>query len=803
MLMKLKDELERQTAIRHQLLDNGYRPLPTAEKVAFQKAWPTRKVDHAEIDSWPMLAAGMRPAVTTAIQLEGTMLAIDIDVQDGQVSSEVTALCYEELGEDFECSVLVRTSGGAKVMLLCRTDEPFNMWKTPKYRDPDGKDHMVEVFGGASTRYFSCYGPHTLADKLERGQYRVLKSYEWIGDKMDPRFVKPDDLPLVPVERLKDLLMKIDDLLAREGGWEKVPGTVGGDFDASVVYDLEPDMVFEMKGGLDLVYHEVVAYAASERDARCSSSFLGDGSSNRSKCRVKVVGHHGEDETLELMVFDHETWTTHYPSSWSPEKLAQERTEKIEALGKALARIMPQAVLEAIEDAQAQDVDTEEFENKLDELLETLAFDTITGRYHHLRRGVIWSGVTRATLMADLRQHDLRWTGPRGGSCKMSIVDAWEKFPDRQKIAGVRFDPRTTARVFMGDDSEVYANGFFGYSQGRETTYSDKMLMALFLEHLVPDPDERLWLLDWLATKYQRPWERNCAVLFVAPGVQGAGRGTLFSILDRVFNGYTSIVSESDLLGARFNGFMENSLLLFCNEVGGMGWAERKRGYETLKDRVDPAHTAITIERKGLDSYRTRTYASFMLATNQPGGLTMDAEDRRIAVITNGDKLEGVMLNNILETGLDRLATALSEMLAMRTIEQAVSDAPAFAGREAMLDANETDLDVAIREVIEAAGPQAAWVRSAFEAAVRVKMTGALSGKVPGLRNAVSQLVGKRAERIGAELLQERVKIGDKPLSVVAKDREHFVALSPGERDMHIHHGASHTGANVINLPKK
>ena len=67
-LMHLPTELEVQTEIRLQLLENGYRPLPTAAKVAFQKGWPTMPVNKKVIEGWPMLARN-EPAVTTAIQL--------------------------------------------------------------------------------------------------------------------------------------------------------------------------------------------------------------------------------------------------------------------------------------------------------------------------------------------------------------------------------------------------------------------------------------------------------------------------------------------------------------------------------------------------------------------------------------------------------------------------------------------------------------------------------------------------------------------------------------------------------------
>ncbi len=253
-------------------------------------------------------------------------------------------------------------------------------------------------------------------------------------------------------------------------------------------------------------------------------------------------------------------------------------------------------------------------------------------------------------------------------------------------------------------------------------------------------------------------------------------------MLDRVFDGYTTTVSESDLLGARFNSFMENNLLVFCNELGGMGWSERKRGYETLKDRVDPAHTQITIERKGLEAYRTETFVSFLMATNQPGALTIDAEDRRFAFITNGKKLGGALLSELLGGGFDRAVEGLRTIITNREITHTVSDAPMFAGREAMLTANDTELDEAIMKVISEASEHRAWKRADFEKALKLEVGGSTTAKVPGLRQAVTNMVGLRAKRMGAMLLPHKVKVGNSSVSLLAKDPDLIMKLDPEGR---------------------
>lgn len=336
-MMRVPDELEKQTAIRLQLHRLGYRPLPTAEKVAFLPGWPSLKIDEKVIASWPMMAPpGNRPAVTTAVQLTGCMLAIDVDVNDAEVAGEIDGLLGDVLGASYE-QAPVRDSGGAKFMVLLRTATPFKQWKTPKYLDADGQDHMIEVYGGAATRYFSCFGPHTLGG-VEDGLVEVLKEYAW-DDGPTPLDTRPEDLALITEEQLNLFLLKATDLMGEVEGWEEMKSTTRGHYEGGVAYDLHEDMTFRVKGDLELTYAEALAYAMDEHDARCSSSFLGDSSGNTSKCRMHVVGSVAEDN-IGLAVFDHEAWVHHYPESWAP-RSAAERQEQAEEVAQAVDKIAP------------------------------------------------------------------------------------------------------------------------------------------------------------------------------------------------------------------------------------------------------------------------------------------------------------------------------------------------------------------------------------------------------------------------------------------------------------------------------
>lgn len=766
------------TKTRLQLLEMGYRPLPTAAKVAFMKGWPDMRVDAASIKAWPMMAPGNHPAITTAIQLEGNLVAIDVDVSDKRASNAILKLLSKNLAL---ADAPLRDSGGAKFMLLARTDRPFGMWKTAKYRAANGGDHMVEVYGGASTRYFSCFGPHTLGDVVNGG-YEVLKEYRWEDGPGSPLDTRPEDLPLITTDELLDLLLEVADLMRGVEGWTRVATTHEGQFEGGVEYDLTEDMTFTIKGGMQLTYRQAIDYALTERDARCSSSFIDGESSNTGKCRMHVLFSRNSDDAL-LAVFDHETWVQHYPASMAPRTVA-ERAEKAAALGAALRITIPDEIEEQLAAARESGADVDSFIGVVEQLNENMALNVKTGSVHYLNYGdEAYSHIPKTAARGLYAPHDLVWYGERGGKHRLSPVDAWAVLPDIHRIFGARFMPSIPDRFFHDEAGRKMYNTFQGLPAPRPTTPLARQCVMDFIEHLVPDPKERAWLYDWLATKWQVPASRNCAILFVAPGLQGAGRGTLFNLVDIAFGRRTSIVSETDLIGARFNSFMETNLITFCNEVGGVNWAERKRGYEVLKDRIDPVNKTITIERKGQEAYRTETFTSFMLATNNYDAMPFDAEDRRFAVITNGTRLEGELLQRVIEIGREELANALANILSEIVPTRDVSVAPEFEGRAEMLEASYTDLDSAIRSVIASAPAWRVWTRKDFEQAVRHEMGLSSKAIVPGLRKTVGGLTGRRGAEMGAYALPGKTCVeGVGIVRVIAKDCQLFKRASPKTR---------------------
>ena len=186
----------------------------------------------------------------------------------------------------------------------------------------------------------------------------------------------------------------------------------------------------------------------------------------------------------------------------------------------------------------------------------------------------------------------------------------------------------------------------------RKPVFPDGGEVDTFLEfagHLVPKGVERELLLDWIATKVQRPAERMHGLVLVADNTGGTGRNTLaLQILSRLI-GYTNRVPLSHFLGrtyqSQYTDWLSGSLLVYIPEAldttaEGNGWRERRKAYEAIKQNLETNAERQLIVRKGSQSTNEIVYASLLIATNHINALPIDETDRRLVVLENGKPLE-------------------------------------------------------------------------------------------------------------------------------------------------------------------
>jgi hypothetical protein len=183
---------------------------------------------------------------------------------------------------------------------------------------------------------------------------------------------------------------------------------------------------------------------------------------------------------------------------------------------------------------------------------------------------------------------------------------------------------------------------------------------------------------------------------------------------------YVSAVTGDTLMGvttqSQYTDWMANTLFVTTDEVlpdgeegTSMAW-RRKKAYEKLKERIDPKARRMNVIRKSLPNYQDWVYASFLMATNHNNAIPIPEGDRRLAVLTNGivplAQVPELMdrLNEQRNPSMNpRFIACLAMWLDQRDVTGFEAHvAPDFSGKKQMQDANVTEIEGFIDDVLEA-----------------------------------------------------------------------------------------------------
>lgn len=139
------------------------------------------------------------------------------------------------------------------------------------------------------------------------------------------------------------------------------------------------------------------------------------------------------------------------------------------------------------------------------------------------------------------------------------------------------------------------------------------------------------WLLDWVANFYQDP-ANPPGTAVVMKGNEGSGKGTLFEAIGRTIGRHYKHITNSEQLTGRFNGHMQDALLVFADEVV-FGGDKRHAGM--LKAMV--TEKILACERKGVDTYMYKNMARVGMASNEDWFIPAGPSSRRWFVLRTAD----------------------------------------------------------------------------------------------------------------------------------------------------------------------
>jgi primase-polymerase (primpol)-like protein len=288
------------------------------------------------------------------------------------------------------------------------------------------------------------------------------------------------------------------------------------------------------------------------------------------------------------------------------------------------------------------------------------------------------------------------------------VVKAWLNHPERKTVDNVTWAPGSNefchALESMQSGNRCY-NSWRGFDI-LPCPENWQELLKPFLQHveyLIPDAVERRAFLSWIAHAMQKPHELpHFHFLMISP-MTGTGRGTLASILCRVFRGYFATNVSPDALFGGFNGRLSQKIIASIDEVREGNAYDRWQKSEKFKSTVTE-ETRLINPKYGLQSVE-KNCMRFLMFSNHDDALPFDHSDRRIYLIRNPEirrtPSEYRELHSLLKN--DDFIASVQHYFQTLDISDfdAFEPAPMNTAKQAALRSLESDIDKACREFKE------------------------------------------------------------------------------------------------------
>jgi hypothetical protein len=788
------------TSLRLRLLSNGYTPIRNRDKRTFMKAWPTAEITPEEIARWERK---FPQDTATGLRLEDGLAVIDIDIDDPIVKDVANAIldAVPTLA-DQRVPLPVRFGKGHKEAWFVRVDHPFGRlhsraWLRPG-TGPDEGAHRVEVFGGASPRQFGAFGPHTVAD-----DGTVAVRYRWLD--RSPADTQQHELPVLTKAQC-GLIVDTAERVLKAAGWTPVERTEKGEDHADRVYDLVEALQFDCNTGERLSLLELRKLAGQMDGLRCSASWLeGPSAVNTERCLVSLT-HSGH-----VAIWESASGVTHIEAEAAPpsDRKIDPSVVKANELAEKLSQIKdtgfftdaeaPHGASPASEEPVEGTVEpplpprpsgkrpkpvlpTDRAQPTAAKLLKLWAFcpalratPVVPIYTDHLEAGL---SVTNFRLMHTKNADEN--VGPRGGRQVINPVDLWMGDERQIVVEGMQLRPDMKRPVFEENGLKwinVYAPPPHEPSDGTAAPGQE------FMVQLVPDEAERSYVVRWLAHKVRHPHIPGPGLVMVAHGKYGTGRGVFGRLCGRLLGErYVKDIPYSMITGktyqSQYTDWAADALLVLVNESsetveGTSTYQTKKNSYEHLKEMVDPRPGMRTYITRGRAPFQAMSCASYVIATNHSDALPVPEDDRRFAVVMNGEPRPPAYWDALLAwMDVDANVAAFHHFLLTVDLTgySAFEAPPVFSGKASMVEASKSDLDRAFWEAIDAMPSQVMTVSQIVSAMTKVFEVDDDLSPPDRWRQVVPKLTSLNLHRVGVkDSTNWQIREGAKKYAVYAK----------------------------------
>jgi len=217
----------------------------------------------------------------------------------------------------------------------------------------------------------------------------------------------------------------------------------------------------------------------------------------------------------------------------------------------------------------------------------------------------------------------------------MALFPIWSESPIRRTVTRFDFAPAHSFPFFTSATGEPCVNSCKPSPYAARTKLLPEVAfphVRLFVDHIkflcIENEPTRIHL-QYLAHSIQKPEERINWLLFHSTPHDGVGRGWIGRFLQRLFPGQViSTGTFEQIYAQKFNRRRMFARFLFAEEVSEK-FANKENFHQFITEE------SITLEPKGGEQFTIGNFAHKIGATNKPGAIAVEPNDRRVYVIDN------------------------------------------------------------------------------------------------------------------------------------------------------------------------
>jgi len=164
--------------------------------------------------------------------------------------------------------------------------------------------------------------------------------------------------------------------------------------------------------------------------------------------------------------------------------------------------------------------------------------------------------------------------------------------------------------------------------------YREPTTVINYLKGLVPDDDDRLYLLQFLKCKLST--FRYSPVILYFLGVHGSGKDTLVKLIEKIVGNVARPTVREFL--ELYNGWLTDTYFVQLDEYGNQLTSAREKDEALGKIKAYTGKREVQIRQMRTDSYQITHNATFIMTANK-NPLLLEEGDRRVALMLTPNKL--------------------------------------------------------------------------------------------------------------------------------------------------------------------